>query len=79
MLLSKGIFNIHSTSQRSKEPIRFRFPDVKPRRKSSKKSQGDDPSKVKEQDNPRTVVPRVDGLRNVLSILGNQLEFFDIF
>ena len=74
MLLSKGIFNIHSTSLRSKEPIRFRFPDVKPRRRSSKKSQGDDPSKVKEHDKPRTVVPRVDGLRNVLSILGKQLK-----
>ena len=83
MLLSKGIFNIHSTSQRSKEPIRFRFPDVKPRRRSSKKSRSDDPSS-KEQDKPRTVVPRAEGLRNVLSILGklvgdSRIVFTDSF
>ena len=77
MLLSKGIFNIHSTSQRSKEPTRFRFPDVRPRRRSSTKSQSEDPAK--EQDKARPV-PRADGLRNVLSILGkNSLENLNPF
>ena len=70
MLLSKGIFNIHSTtSQTSKAgPTRFRFPEVRTRRRSSTKSQSDDPPLPKEQDKVR--VRKADGLRNVLSILG---------
>ena len=66
MLLSKGIFNIHSTTSQA---TRFRFPDVRTRRRSSTKSQSEDPPLPKEQDKPKTV-HKADGLRNVLSILG---------
>ena len=83
MLLSKGIFNIHSTtSQTSKAgPTRFRFPEVRARRRSSTKSQSEDPPLPKEQDKPRSV-HKADGLRNVLSILGKciwEKLFFSYF
>ena len=74
MLLSKGLFNLHITPQRSKEPTRFRFPAPKP--KAVTRSRSDESTQVR--DRPRTGEggQRAEGVGNVVTILGKKFSRF---